>query len=1179
MTILLVILGLASFSQTGKLNPSFNYMDRSVQKTLRIGQYEKLELGIATPSAILDSVTTFVNHSESAGETNYFYDNYPGLNPYDPEDISLECSFVNQTTRETYKVYGFYYEEFEYLDSDSIVTVDETDAVNWQIVPTSYQWRVLFAPPTMGVYAVSGEFVYKNGQTISEIDITPPSDFTTVVSDNKGYLQIANNNRYLEFSKDGLSSEDKFFFGMGANISIGPNEAKPIFINELTYEHASIVGHRNLLTKLAENGGNLVRILMGTGSYNFEHEQLGSYQMRQNRSWEFDKVMDLCSDINLYVDMNIEVTANIDEWSRPTFDDNEAYQHWIYPWQNSPYNEDARQHSFNDGGPLKNGLIGVDSREEFFDNNTAKKYYKNKLRYIMSRWGYSPNIAFYEIINELDHILKLEVPSDSSMFLRKALGWIDDMADYMRDLDNNHLITSNNGSLSILDIYQSGKLDFVTYHHYGKNKHTFYERSRKSNNEYKNVGNSVVNVKDMPFFYNESGIRSRKQDSLFNQLLTNIHRRKLAWASAVSGSFSSTLHYVWKLDIETGDYYNRNLNALSEFYKEIHINGNSTINILNSLVFGLGQTDYADFTGEVFPTNEDRVEFHGLQFSNALGKKQVIGWVNHVNSYFKFSNNPIISDLPLYVDDGGNTNHDKPNEKLTNILNASLEVVLIDTNKKYVTQWYKTYNDGGKVDDYEEIVQSTSSGKTLIKIPTLVPNINHDDPMLQGANSDFAFKVIDCETFDHYSNYEDWPLNYEPDNTYSTKTSIVKAPDSPTYFYINADREICAFWYSGGSSFNNNELIINGPIAKENSDLVFYDGSLYAISSSGNILVFTYTKPIWEYEEIPLGLYTISSDYTKFIIENDKVFYIDNLGRVCALYKLNGIWTIYPLKYSSTYKAKMGSDIIMFQDKIFYINHSDKMAYFKFNFSILKWEYQALANIQPRVNSDFSKSTSRLFFIDNTNRVSYLSFSNKTGSCISWPLDYSRNALTGTGTNYFDNKVYFVTSDNLVANFEYKQDMLSLEGKSDWMFSFVYPCQEFVKSNSSFYVDNLRIVYVREDGKISGIYAGNGKLKVNEDEELFWKDEYIQEGLGIKAADSFVKIIPNPNNGNFTLESNLTKDAKVLMVDLLGNIVYQNEFKDCGIDNVEISNIPNGVYIVQVYQNNQLILREKVIVN
>lgn len=59
------------------------------------------------------------------------------------------------------------------------------------------------------------------------------------------------------------------------------------------------------------------------------------------------------------------------------------------------------------GGNIGTGSVGKD-RGAFY-------YWKRKYKYIMSRWGYSVNIAAIEPFNEIDHMLSYETRDRKSV--------------------------------------------------------------------------------------------------------------------------------------------------------------------------------------------------------------------------------------------------------------------------------------------------------------------------------------------------------------------------------------------------------------------------------------------------------------------------------------------------------------------------------------------------------------------------------------------------------------------------------------------------------------------------------------------------------------------------------------------------------------------------------------------
>jgi len=73
-------------------------------------------------------------------------------------------------------------------------------------------------------------------------------------------------------------------------------------------------------------------------------------------------------------------------------------------WNQNPYNVAL-------GGPVGQPAL-------FFSNETARNLFKRRLRYVMARWGYSPAVFSWEVIDQLDKNNLISYLSDLKLYLK-----------------------------------------------------------------------------------------------------------------------------------------------------------------------------------------------------------------------------------------------------------------------------------------------------------------------------------------------------------------------------------------------------------------------------------------------------------------------------------------------------------------------------------------------------------------------------------------------------------------------------------------------------------------------------------------------------------------------------------------------------------------------------------------
>jgi hypothetical protein len=241
-------------------------------------------------------------------------------------------------------------------------------------------WAIRFAPSEIGRYTwrlkvkdVSGEISGGEGS------------FEAVAGDNPGFLRQSKvDPHYFAFDRG------QGYFPIGHNVPI--------------YHVRGQLGDE-VMRKLAGAGENYNRWWMSAGGFGIEWlDRLGWY--RQDAAARIDLVLDQARRLGLYFMMCMDTHQDFRERG----------------WDRNPFN-------VRNGGPCR-------TPAEWFTNETARQFYKKRLRYTVARWGYSTAVLCWEFGNEFEGW-------DNSPNAIK-LPWHKEMSAYLRSIDPfRHLITTS----------------------------------------------------------------------------------------------------------------------------------------------------------------------------------------------------------------------------------------------------------------------------------------------------------------------------------------------------------------------------------------------------------------------------------------------------------------------------------------------------------------------------------------------------------------------------------------------------------------------------------------------------------------------------------------------------------------------------------------------------------------
>lgn len=166
---------------------------------------------------------------------------------------------------------------------------------------------------------------------------------------------------------------------------------------------------------------------------------LGRYY--QKTAERLDDLLDLAKEDSIYIMLTLDYHGQfkdyIDRWASNA------------EWRTNPYNS-------ANGGPC-------DTPADFFTNPEAKRYYKNRLRYLVARWGYSENLAVWEFWNEIDNAMEWQkIPAAS------ITAWHKEMSAYLRKIDPyQHIISTSVASRPVAGLWELKNMDFSQHHPYG----------------------------------------------------------------------------------------------------------------------------------------------------------------------------------------------------------------------------------------------------------------------------------------------------------------------------------------------------------------------------------------------------------------------------------------------------------------------------------------------------------------------------------------------------------------------------------------------------------------------------------------------------------------------------------------------------------------------------------------
>lgn len=370
-------------------------------------------------------------------------------------------------------------------------------------------WQARFTPDETGTWSVNSSI---EGREIKSETVT----FEVTESKKPGYVRINQENpRFFAYENGDL------FFPIGMNLAWWCGTCDPLE----TY--------RNIMTQFHNAGGNTVRVWMERLSFGIEWSNagLGDYGAYQKQAWLLDQVFSMAEDLGMQIVLVLLNAGDFSNWSGSG-------------WKVNPYNA---------------AMGGVISKpEQFATDPQAIKFFKQRMNYIVNRWGYSTSLMAWEWWNEFD----LSAIPDETL-----VPWIKEMTGFLREVDvNQHLRTNSYALRRISPIWSMDEIDFVMKHDYS-NQHPSSDGDYSSR-ALKDFQFLISGFPAKPVLLGEFGYSSNYEEEIVEK--TGIHLHNGLWASTFSGYAGSGMYWYWDSQIETNSLW-YHFRGLSRFLKDINI--------------------------------------------------------------------------------------------------------------------------------------------------------------------------------------------------------------------------------------------------------------------------------------------------------------------------------------------------------------------------------------------------------------------------------------------------------------------------------------------------------------------------------------------------------------------------------------------------------------------------------
>jgi len=382
-------------------------------------------------------------------------------NPFDPAQADLWATVITPNQNQ-YEVPLFWYQEYR-------STVNGNSP--WSTAVGEPGWRLRFRSDQIGSHQVTLR------GSVNGTSISAPTYLVNTRVKHSSQIQISGRG----FQRD--------------NVPYVPIAYNVAWANR----HEETVKYEKWFRAASAGGVNVARVWMASWDMGIEwiDTGLGDYTKRLPNAWALDKVFEIGAKYDVSIDLVLINHGAFSESTNPE-------------WFGNPYN-------IENGGPLK-------SPAEFATNETAKKFWERRLRYIAARYSASPALFTWEWWNEVNFTPISETDLTAWMVSsKKAL--------YTWDPYKHMTTTSWSSAAAVRDW---SPVDFVSTHVYDGS-----DPIKSLRNQFEAI---IKAVPDKPLLVAEMGSGTTSEDPFSDPKGLHLHNSQ--WAALFVG-FGAPAAYWW----------------------------------------------------------------------------------------------------------------------------------------------------------------------------------------------------------------------------------------------------------------------------------------------------------------------------------------------------------------------------------------------------------------------------------------------------------------------------------------------------------------------------------------------------------------------------------------------------------------------------------------------------------